>query len=56
MASRPQRDPDVRPWVARLGMYLRIFGPPAPGTMGWRTTQLDHLERMAKEREAEHGR
>ncbi len=44
----------VRPWVKRLGSYLRIFGFPnhdQPEGLAY----LEHLESMAREREAEHG-
>lgn len=51
--------PEVRGWVARLGSYLRIFGKPAPGTLGYltdaRTGYLDHLIDRAKDREREFG-
>jgi hypothetical protein len=49
---------EPRGWVIRLGHYLRIFGKPAPGTFGYRTSEpwLDTLIEQAKEREAEHGK
>lgn len=51
---------EERPWVKRVGSYLRIFGKPAPGTFGYRTSEvngaLDHLIETAKKREAEFGR
>ena len=48
---------EIRPWVARLGSYLRIFGRPAPGTMGYLTSPdyLDGLIRIAQKREQEFG-
>ena len=55
MAEQNAHEP--RPWVVRLGSYLRIFGKPAPGTMGWKTAPeyIDGLIRTAKEREDEFG-
>ena len=59
-ADNAAKDAEPRGWVVRLGSYLRIFGKPAVGTMGWRTDaptgQLARLIDKAKEREAEHGR
>ena len=46
---------EPRGWVVRLGKYLRIFGRPAPGTLGWWTAPeyLDSLIAKAKDREEE---
>lgn len=55
MNGSGQKNEPPRGWVVRLGSYLRIFGKPAPGTMGWKTAPeyIDGLIRTAKEREEE---
>jgi hypothetical protein len=44
---------DVRPWVARLGSYLRIFGGRGNAGSKEHRWYIDRLAEKAQEREAE---
>lgn len=60
--SNTPSEPDVRPWVARLGSYVRIFGARSyhasgrDGPPGGGKTYLDLLEEKAKRNEGKFGR
>ena len=57
MPDRLRFTPDgVRPWVRRLGAYLRIFGGRGDAGTKEHRWYIDSLTRMAQKKEDEHGR